>query len=352
MNKASLNPIKAFDSTVQHEFGFIFNGNQVMKNRLIIRDNSTNTVIYNQIQETMQLKHILPINILTNGKLYNAAIQVYDINNNESPESDKVLFYCYSSPTFNFNNFIEHQVVNNSFYDFNLSYSQSEGEILNSYQIILYSSTKVEIYNSGIKYDDKLSCNINGLLDGNTYFIRAIGETLNGMSLDTGFIEFSVKYIKPSSFSIVDLENKYDQGMTRISSKIILITGKTGKTPIYIDNSKLDLRNDYIVFDKGFEINNDSYLDLQGSHIPYYSTILYSLDTTNSNLLDLKLMYGDFTENNIGKKIYLLLTVKSGNLTYTLTSNYIDEPLETDILVIELSRKNNIYLLKLSKKGV
>ncbi len=129
-------------------------------------------------------------------------------------------------------------------------------------------------------------------------------------------------------------------------------TGKTGKTPIYIDNSKLDLRNDYIVFDKGFEINDDFYLDLQGSHIPYCSTILYSLDTTNSNLLDLKLMYGDFTENNIGKKIYLLLTVKSGNLTYTLTSNYIDEPLETDILVIELSRKNNIYLLKLSKKGV
>ena len=63
-----INPISAFDSTRVHTISFVvIGGAQVIGNRLVISDNETGEEIYNKIQSTMKLEHVIPANVLTNG---------------------------------------------------------------------------------------------------------------------------------------------------------------------------------------------------------------------------------------------------------------------------------------------
>ena len=110
--KANLYNINAFDKTKEQIFSFVWNGNQSFGNILMICENQSNKVIYQEKQNTMQLKHTLPANTLNNGVLYNARIAVVDIDNNISEYSDPILFYCFTTPTFIFDNIEENQIIN------------------------------------------------------------------------------------------------------------------------------------------------------------------------------------------------------------------------------------------------
>ena len=60
-----INPIAAFDSTKEHEITFIvIGGAQVTGNRIVISDNQTGNVVYNNIVNTMKLAHTIPANTL------------------------------------------------------------------------------------------------------------------------------------------------------------------------------------------------------------------------------------------------------------------------------------------------
>ena len=66
-----VNPIAAFDATRQQAITFVvIGGAQVVGNRLIIRNNQTGEIVYNQIQSSMKLEHILPANSLKNNNFY------------------------------------------------------------------------------------------------------------------------------------------------------------------------------------------------------------------------------------------------------------------------------------------
>jgi len=102
--KPILKQISAFDKNDSVNFHFNFYGNQPMKNRLIIKNNITNAVIYNKIQETLHSYHILSSNTLVNGNVYNAQLSIFDENDVESDLSNTVTFHCYSTPLFSFIN--------------------------------------------------------------------------------------------------------------------------------------------------------------------------------------------------------------------------------------------------------
>ena len=200
-------------------------------------------------QETFQLKHIVAANSLSNGKTYNAEIYVIDSSEIMSPVSDKIIFKCFTNPTWSFSNLIPDQIIRNSSYQIQLTYSQTEGELLNSYQISLYNSSQSLLHQSGILYNsDILSYSVSNLSDNRQYYVRATGKTVNGMDLDTSFIPISVNYLSPALYSLITLENQPIDGSIKISYNVQLVTGKSNTDdPTYIDSTKVDLKaNDHM----------------------------------------------------------------------------------------------------------
>ena len=255
--KPQLYLVDTFDSSTEHEFRFIWEGNQSFSNTCIIRDNSTDQIVYQDTQTTMQLKHVLPVNSLINGKLYNIRIATTDINNNTSEYSSPILFYCFTYPHFVFTNISTNAIIRNATYQVIMSYSQIENEPLESYVIELFDESKGLLQSSGAKYDDELKYTFVNLEDNQTYYIKASGKTLNGMNIETEYILVSVNYEQPQIYSIITLENIEESGLIKIQSNIRIVECHTGKTPIFINGEFIDLIDDVLSIYEGFSLDND-----------------------------------------------------------------------------------------------
>ena len=174
----------AFDATLPRTFQFKYSGGQIKSNTIIIKNNQTNEIIYTAVQETMLLQHNIPENTLENGVLYNITLSCTEVSGAISETSAPVIFYCYSTPVFELN-VIEGQVIGNASYDFTINYSQAENEQIQSFYVVLYDSGKQTLYTSNARYDSKSTITISNLEDNVQYYVRAFGETLNHMALDT-----------------------------------------------------------------------------------------------------------------------------------------------------------------------
>ena len=71
--------VSAFDATVAQTITFVVEGgNQVVKNKITIRNNTSNAVVWEDTVESYQLQHTIPANTLTNGVNYNYYINTYN----------------------------------------------------------------------------------------------------------------------------------------------------------------------------------------------------------------------------------------------------------------------------------
>ena len=273
-----LNDIKTFDASNGHTFTFnVIGGNQVIGNNLVIERISDNVEVYNQIQESFNFRHNLPSNILVNGINYRAKIRTKDINNNLSNFSTNLLFWCYSKPelqiiTIDYNN--QNRVYNQTVL-FETTYSQAEGESLQSYRYLLYDANKnlinsfSEVYSDG---SETLKQEIAGLENSTLYHIEVITTSSNGNIGTTGLIEFRPFYIAPKLMVAVDPMNLPNQGAIKIDANIIQIILKLYDNdgnqinPMdveYIDSDWIDMnRIDYgkLVADEGFNILQGNFL--------------------------------------------------------------------------------------------
>jgi hypothetical protein len=351
--------LNAFDAKKEQIITFVWNGNQSFSNTCTIRNNATNSIVYQSTQSTLKLEHTIPVSALTNGVLYNIVMQVSDSQNVISEISTPVLFYCYSTPIFTIDNIISNQIVQNSSYQITLTYTQTEGEEQQYFQVMLYNLNKNQIWTSGVKYStESLVTTLTDLDDNGTYYIRATGSTINGMELDTGYIQFSVNYVQPSMYAIVTLENKQNEGMIKIQSNIISLTGTyDGLTTelLYLNGDFVDLANgnNQIYFDKGFELTSNFTVNIKGYNFIDLSTILQL--SNGEKTISLTKRKGTFLSNGdamtvkdkaiviTGEKVYFDLLVPSAFNDYTIHSNYIITPLDTDILSIWVRRYNGVY---------
>ena len=349
MTQPILYNISAFDKANEQVFKFNYSGNQAFKNRLIIRNNITNDIVYDQIQTTFKLQHELPPNTLTNGLTYNARISVFDSSNVESAYSHAILFNCFTTPQFVFDNIEEHQVVENSTYVVSLTYEQIEEEPLNEYQITLYNQNGLQIYTTGINYNTiNLQATLSNLEDNRQYYVGASGKTLNGMYIETELIPFSTEYHSPATFSTVTLENQPFEGSIKISSNMFSILGTSNPDPpIFIDNNYVDLRESgsWVKFSENFTIKNDFTIQCVGKELLEYNEIL---ELKNDKMrLSVKYMKSK-VEGYGNEKVFLILRVYNSITNYELISNYIDVPLSNDWLSIWIRHIGGVYDIKLA----
>lgn len=334
-----------FDATKEHEFLYSYSGNQQFKVEMIIRKNSTDEIVYQGIQTTFLLKYVLPANSIPNGQDYTAQILVYDKDNDPSPLSDKKFFSCFLTPIFYIENLAEHQIVGNSNYSINIYYSQATNELLDYYIVNLMDYSGKVIQTSGSVYavSGSMTYSLTGLLDNAQYKIQILGKTLNGMNIAAGVIEFSVDYIAPSSFVLVQLENIPQQASVKIKSNIILIDGKSNpEPPIYINDESVNLTNPehWVRFDQGFSIERDFAISIECRSMQENKIFFKLSDGSSNNTITLQKGRGIF---NGVEQNYLVLHATNKSIRYRCVSNLIPTILDHEWVSIEIVRQNNLF---------
>lgn len=264
-----LNAITPFDATQAYTFIFSTSGgNQITQNNLVIQKVSDNTVVYNATITTFLLQHTVPANTLQNGVQYKAQIRVGDANNSWSNWSPWIVFYCFSPPVVQITNIIN-GTINNQTYTFTGSYTQAEGEKLQSYKFLLYDEHQGLLQISNELFDGALQYQFTGLQNNKTYYIKLEVITVNQMQADSGLVMFVPQYTQPKFLSALTLTNLEGTASIQVTANIIQIIGEVDSGTItYINNDWIDLTNGSISFQQGFNVDSDFTLKMWFKNVP------------------------------------------------------------------------------------
>ena len=347
----------AFDATQQQTFKFVAqSSSQITANLLIIRNNDTNDIVYQEKQETFKYEHIVNAEELENGVYYNATITVFDNEDNQSPESIPIQFWCYTTPTLQFTNINNNDLINNASFNFEFEYNQKENEPISSYIVSLFNSSKVEISNSGNTYVQNgnpifsSSYQFVGFSNNTEYFVQITGITLEGTIISSPMINFNVQYINPDLYTTLQLVNNCDEGYITITSNIVIITGTSNPSPpIYIDNKEVDLTNpdSWVNFGEGFNINGNFLARAWFRNPNNYSTIL-QFSNTVGQIIKLNYMTGYENVDSTEMESFVTLIVTSiTGFDYYIYSNYVNTLDSNSQYVVYLTKNNDLYNLQL-----
>lgn len=359
LTRPVLLPVSAFDATKQQTFIFTVPGvsSQIVANQLIVRKQSDNSIVYQEKLETFKYEHAMNADELENGTYYNATVSIFDAENNQSPESIPIQFYCYTTPTLSFTNLPLNNIVQNSSYNFEFEYNQTEQESLNTYIVNLYNVAGSIISSSGTQYVQNgtppysNSYLIVGLENATVYGIEVIGTTINGTIVSTGKAEFTVQYIHPDIFTLVELTNNCDEGYVSVRSNIVAIEGESNPDPpIYIDNKEVDLTDpdSWVEWNKGYKINGD-FLARLWFRNPNLNSVLLTFSNTSGQTIQVFYREGYENVNSKNTQSYIEVFVNSiEENSYYIFSNFIDTLEDTQYYNFWLTRESNIYKIQLA----
>ena len=343
---AAIHTIEPFDATLGADIKFTWSGNQIFKVRCVIKNNVTGVVVYDDTIDTMKQVFSLPSNSgLVNGIKYVAYITVFDINDNESTiQSTGTPFYCFTTPVFQLSVNNE-DVIRASSYNISLTYDQSENELLNYYNISLYSYQKTLSQSSGEVYDvSNPSYIITNLANATQYYIRATGKTINGFQLDTGYVLVTVQYVSAQIFSTLELNNIPENGSIEIKCNIISTLGKSESEVVYINDGYdtfADLTNNSVSFDDGFKVVGDFTIQ-EKFHSPTRNKSILSFSDGLNVKADVYYRIGSYSDSN-GEKCFFELRISDGKTVAIYNSKYLALPANQQEFAMMIIRKNGLY---------
>ena len=260
--------VSAFDATQNQVFKFdVQGGSQVNYNEIIIRNNTTNAVAYQNKIQSFVFSQTVPSNTLSNGIYYNYSFITYDVNDNASEPSTPIPFYCYTTPTVVFTNLPSDNILQNASFQFVIQYNQTEGENLKRLNIYLYDSNNNIIDSSGDLTSVMIPpinfvYNVNGLFDEERYYIQVVAETQYDTIVYSNKEELFVNYESPIIFNLVDLTNNCEKGYVTVTNNNISIDGESNPTPPhYLNDERIDLVNydTWVQWTKGYNFSNQNY---------------------------------------------------------------------------------------------
>lgn len=335
--KPTIAKISPFDANMDYEITLLWMGSRAHANRIIIYDNDTNNVVFDDTVSSFSLKHTIPGRTLKNNKKYTIQAQIYDVENIPSALSNKVLFYTFVTPDFYFEDLSEHPVISNSSFTATIHYYSEDWEEISKYKFYLYDASRKQLLQSIEMTDDyDISYTYKGLDNNTIYYVRCTGVTVNGMELDTGYVEITVKYENPNTYARIYAAPLPSQGCIQVASNLIIIQYNGTDEFDYAD-SMIDLRDKTIYYDKGFLIENDFTVIIRGINL-WQTADIFKM---NNGIHELTLSSRIYHED----KLRFRLMVPNGVSHYLLYSEELvfENP---DMVIIMIRRKNNVYQLK------
>ncbi len=384
MAKPLLSPIRVFDALKGATCYFkIPSGGTVTSYKYIIYDSLTNEEVCSKEAPIVTYTVVdgYAYSIDPDEKLINRArnyyIRLFVKLQNESEygeASDALSFHCKLKPDLFFDTLIpdEENLIPTSTIIFSLRYTYeiSQGETLNSYKYRLYNSEKKLLEESKVFYGNPSSSYTASGLDNRTvFYIRGIGTTKCGYSLDTGFIKIKTNYYASAeSAAFLQCKNIRSEGYISVASHLVDITGITDDEISYVqigDGYGVDLTHgEKIIFDLPYQID-------------FYRTQDYTMKFTvkpliREDLVELILdqdgyVYKAVISTNIrafnetsdkNEKFYAMLKVirEDGGYAsadiYFINSNLLDYRADIGYIMIYLQHKNNSYELKVEEVDV
>ncbi len=258
--------ITPFDATSVFTFGFnVIGGKQVVKNQLEIQKTSDSSIVYDDILITFQFQHPISENTLDNGEEYRFRFKTFAVDDSESSWSDWVVFLCLSTPEIEITNIIDGKIFNQTEL-FTGEYSQTEGELLQSYRFILYNSNQIMIQSFSEVFGLPIQQQITGLQDDTLYYIKLIIKTVNHIEIETSLIPFTPQYQQPRLSLALNLYNLSDIASIKITANVIQIIGQIEEEDPYYpiiyfqddaENWWIDLSSGRISFQEAFSIDKN-----------------------------------------------------------------------------------------------
>lgn len=289
--------------------------------------NANGTLIYKKKYDNMRHQFYLAVGAISNGATYTIQVRSYGKPNtgttqDVSPWSDPVQCRTLTTPTFEFENLHEEQQINNSNYTLAINYSQIQGELLDNYSIYMYDKGMQLIYNSGrLSPASGMTHTIQSLIDNEGYYVKAIGETVNGMIIETDTIRFSIEYVNPAQYILIELTNHPEDGAVGINSNIIIIDGTSNPSPpIYINNEEVDLRDPthWVMWERGFNFKNDFLIKIDFRN-PRSGAVFFEMSDEHGGKLYVEKMDGNYGKSYT--ESYLTLYADNGVTRYVTKSN-------------------------------
>lgn len=350
--------VPAFDATREQVFTFSVGsgGAQVTANKLTIRDNTTNVVVYDQTQTSFRYEHSLPNGTLTNGTYYNATVTTIDNNGNQSTPSVPIQFWCYSQPSIVVTNFPATGIVNSSAFEFQFEYTQAENEPLDSYKVELFDVGGNLVSTSGVLFAVNGtppftgSHVFSGFANATEYRVKVTGYTINKTIVESAEMNFSVRYIIPNVYSLLLLKNNCPGGYINIESNLLSIEGKTNPDPPkYIDNQEVDVTvdGDYVEWDEGYSIDGDMLTRLW-FRSPNVNSTLLTMSNVGGDSIQLVYRHGYVNDDDSTELMAYMeahVTMRSG-IEYYIYSEYVSILDATSKYNLWLRRIGNVYQLE------
>lgn len=356
--RPTLLSVAAFDAKQVQKFAFTIQGasNQIVANQLTIYNQETNDIVYQEKQETFNYVHTVNAGELTNGTYYNATLSVFDANDNQSPESIPIQFWCYTTPVISFSNIPSTNIINNSSFDFQFLYTQTENEPINSYVINLFNSSQVQISTSGILYANNGTppftgnYTFTGFENNTVYYVQVTGTTTEGTVVNTGLQQFTVQYKYPDVFALAQLNNNCEEGYVTITSNFVLIKGESNPSPpIYINEEEVDLTSNgsWVQWSEGFNITGNMLARVWFRNPNNYTSILKFSNAQGQTItLNFMLRYENVESSTMGAYVEAYIESLDG-FYYYIFSNYVAPLDDSEGYVLYFKRINDIYSLQL-----
>lgn len=345
--------IGVLDPSGPYDIRFTYTDNQAVKNRAVIMDAETYETVYDKTQLTMKLLHTIPAGTLQTGKCYIAMIQVFDADGNKSSLSENTLFYCYSRPVFCIKNVPT--VCKNAGITLPLSYIQEEGEPLKSYQFFLYDADYNMLNSSRIFFaGEDMYFTFNSLQNNCTYYYRAIGETMHGYRLDTGYHQVTVDYNVVPTNAVLVLENDGRHGCISIKTNIKSIGYELQNDNYSFSGGAVTLFDNAVTYNEGFSLDGDFSLFVEAKKLPlgvfwqaengaltlrivHICNLYYCEFATNNCVL-----YSPLPKARISTSDEDFLVTESGKLLEIINPGYDDDA----FIVFEVKRIDSTYSLR------
>ena len=205
LTRPILASVGAFDATQAYTFTFtVIGGDKVEGNTLTITRQSTGAVVYNEHIDSVDYTHTLPANTLQNGLTYTAYVQTTNEAGQLSDASNVIQFNCYASATLAFTNMPPNNIVPAAEYEFEATYSQTQGDSVSNYIFNLYDVQGVLVSTSNVQYmtsaaapPTTLAYKFSGFADNSSYLIECVVNSAAGLRVTTGRVSITVSYDVP-----------------------------------------------------------------------------------------------------------------------------------------------------------
>jgi hypothetical protein len=232
---------------------------------MYIYKNSDNTLVYGGTPVSSSNEyHVVPSGTLTNNTLYKWKVKTTSSDGDAT--SQWVIFKTAQIPTFT----LGATPTSVQTYDFSVLYNSPELIPIKWYRAMLYSSAtpSVAIDDSDVLYPDNLVYSsatplyttFDGMVSGNSYKVRFVGENQLGYALDTGLSNaFTISYTYPPDIpSLITTVDNTDGSITLNWASLKQILGYIVGTSSYTTGK----------FGYGLQVNANSYLYYDTESIP------------------------------------------------------------------------------------